>query len=512
MKLTDTDVKTHDRASQPTEYDRIFQSIKSDCAFQQTESGRRSKRIEDSRSARAEKRVCTSQIVILTALAVLYIGLAGCGNVSRQTVHNESETDDPHEQSGHEAHNHARGSLMAIREELSENQVLVTSTQMKSVDIKLGRPSKEHLSDVIKAFGSIALPPAHESSVSPFIGGVVKDISVIEGDYVHEGDVLAHIEHPDVVDLQKDYLDAFNNHEFLKKEFARQSRLFRDSVNSARTVQKMESEYKNNLTRLQSLKQKLRMINIDPGRVNAENLRGSYPLKAPASGIVTEVMVNNGVPVSGNQELFHIADNEKAHLDMAVYEKDLARIEPGQRMTFNLANGQLPGPFYGTILKKSGRFDEKSRTALVHAEIEDKNDVLLPGMAVVAHIQIGDDEVLALPEEAVVSDQGKEYVFRLIDDHQSDERLRNNDRQDHESLANEHGHEAGEHQHGDVTAHQDHCIFERIVVNSGVSEGGLVEVIFADSAVQNEWFAVENAAALLSEMKKGAAGHHGHAH
>jgi cobalt-zinc-cadmium efflux system membrane fusion protein len=50
------------------------------------------------------------------------------------------------------------------------------------------------------------------------------------------------------------------------------------------------------------------------------------------------------------------------------------------------------------------------------------------------------------------------------------------------------------------------------VVNSGVSEGGLVEVIFADSAVQNEWFAVENAAALLSEMKKGAAGHHGHAH
>ncbi|MDK2841152.1 MAG: rane fusion protein heavy metal efflux system [Anaerophaga sp.] len=496
MKLTDIIkiVKTHDRVSQ------------------QTESGRASKRIEGSRSARVEKRGCNSQRVILIALAVLYISLTGCGNVSHQTVHNESETDDLHEQNGHEAHNHARGSLMSIREELSENQVLVTATQMKSVNIKLGQSSKEHLSDVIKSFGAIALPPAYESSVSPFIGGVVKDISVIEGDYVQEGDVLARIEHPDVVDLQKDYLDAFNNHEFLEKEFARQSRLFRDSVNSARTVQKMESEYKNNLARWQSLKRKLLMINIDPGQVNSENLRGSYPLKAPASGIVTRVMVNNGVPVSGNQELFHIADNDKAHLDLSVYEKDLARIESGQRITFNLANGKLPGPLYGTILKKSGRFDEKSRTALVHAEIEDKNDVLLPGMAVVAHIQIGGDEVLALPEEAVVSDQGKEYVFRLINDHQSGETLSNNGRQDHESHSNEHGHETEDHHNGAVPEHQDYCIFKRIEVNSGVSEGGLVEVIFADSADQNGLYAVENAAAMLSEMKKGSAGHQGHAH
>ncbi|MFW6268057.1 MAG: efflux RND transporter periplasmic adaptor subunit [Marinilabiliaceae bacterium] len=451
---------------------------------------------------------------------MLFVFLQACGSTKNESheEHGTHESEHTEEAEGdHSGHDHDPGSLMAVREELSTNQVLITARQMENVDVGLDRPSRENLSDVVKVFGHVVLPPEAEASVTPFIGGVVRDIRVVEGDEVRKGEVIARIEHPDVADLQQAYLEAVNQNKYLDSEFSRQKRLLRDSVNAARTVQKLESDYHNNLARLQTLREKLRMINIDPGEVSPDKVVSHYPLKAPITGIVASVFVNTGVHVTEQKELFHIADNEQVHLDLDVYEKDLPKIQPGQRLTFNLTNNPLPAPMDGEVLKKSTRFDAESRTALVHADVTGEKKSLLPGMGVTARIQSGESRVWTLPSSAIVSDGGKDYVFRLV--REGDEHEEEHAGHDHEKGEAGHDHENGEagHEHEDP-GHDRHpenggyYIFERVEVDTGSSRGHLTEVTFPDAEFQEARFATGNAQAILSEMKSGSAGHHGHAH
>ncbi|PWD98200.1 efflux RND transporter periplasmic adaptor subunit [Marinilabilia rubra] len=461
-------------------------------------------------------------IVFAGFISMMY----SCGGSTHQEHdgHNAPEhLEAGNEEDLHSGHNHEAGSLAAEKEELEENQVLVTHLQMENVGIQTGHPTKEHLSNLVKAFGNVTLPPSYEASVSPFVGGEVTDIGVIEGDYVRKGQVLAFIEHPDILELQRNYLEARNLDKYLKNEYERQSRLLKDSVNAARTVQKAESEYQNNLARLQSLKRELELVNITPSDIRPENLSAGYPILAPISGYVASVMVNTGIHVPGQKEIFHIADNENAHLDLMVFEKDIAAIKSGQNLTFNLANNSLATPLRGVIRMKSSRFDTESRTALVHADIEEMHEGVLPGMAVTAWIQTGGKAVWALPEEAVVQEQGKSYVFRLIEGEEHDHEA-HSEENSHEDHSEEHDHEAhaeghnhdhseGGHANEEEGNHEEFMIFERIEVTTGLNEGGFVEIELPDNHYYESGFAVENAQALLSEMKKGGAGgHSGHNH
>jgi cobalt-zinc-cadmium efflux system membrane fusion protein len=133
-------------------------------------------------------------------------------------------------------------------------------------------------------------------------------------------------------------------------------------------------------------------------------------------------------------------------------------------------------------------------------------------MAVVAYIQNGDEAVWALPEEAIVAAEGKHFVFRVVEEPHQEE-------PSHEShVGHEHAEET-DHDHGETHGHEEegqhaeNVIFERIEVMTGVSQAGMTEVVLDDEHLQKAAFAVNNAEALMSEMKKGGAGgHQGHNH
>ena len=441
-------------------------------------------------------------------IAVLFVFFQSCGSNTHENhdghaSHENQETEEAHAETDHSGHDHEPGSLMAVREELGIHQVLLTTRQMNNVDVQLGHPSRQNLANAVKVFGNVVLPPEAEASVTPFIGGVIRNIQVLEGDQVQKGEVLARIEHPEVADLQQAFLEAVNRHKYLENEYTRQKRLLRDSVNAARTVQKLESDYKNNLARLQTLQEKLRLIHIDPAGVSSGKVTSSYPVKAPITGTVASVFVNTGAHVAEQKEIFHIADNRQVHLDLDVYEKDVRKINPGQRVTFNLTNNPFRVPLKGEVLKKSTRFDEESRTALVHAAIIGEKESLLPGMGVTAFIQSGENQVWTLPASAIVADGGKDYVFRLI-----------SGTGEHEDEHTDHDHENEESGHDHESGHEEasYYVFERMEVSTGMSQGNLTEITFPGSDFQESRFAVGNAQALLSEMKSGSGGGHGHAH
>ena len=424
---------------------------------------------------------------------------------NNQDNSHEEHTEETHSENTNETHNHAGGNLHEIKASLEHNEVLITEKQMKTVDIELGHITQQRLSQLLKTFGEIVLPPSAKATVSAVIGGTIRDIEVIEGDYVKKGQVIAKIEHPDIVDMQKDYLEALNRNEYLETEFERQKRLSEDSVNAAKTYQKAKSEYQSNLSRLQSLKQKLRLIHIDPASLSPQSIQNEYPVLAPIAGYVAGVDINTGIHVTPQKSLFHITANEQAHIDLKIYEKDIGKIAVGQQLTFNLANNSKSYPMKGEVMKMAKRFDSDQRTALVHANISDMNENILPGMSVIAYIQTGGKKQNTLPDAAFVSDQGKDYLFMVNkkgttrDAHQVEGEAKV--QEIHSGDHNESGHEQPLH----------YYIFQRVEVDKDISEAGFSAFRFKDNAPQDALFVVNNPQALMSEMKSSGDGH-GHAH
>src|SRR6056297_3466791 len=144
----------------------------------------------------------TLTIQISTILFALILGLFLHGCTSNEASSENNPAHEDHSEHNHQAeeaeagHSHqaeASGeelnseALHQVKAGLQENEVLITQKQMKRAGIELGEITHQQLSKVVKSFGEIALAPSDEATVSALIGGIIRDIQIMEGDFVRRG-------------------------------------------------------------------------------------------------------------------------------------------------------------------------------------------------------------------------------------------------------------------------------------------------------------------------------------
>ena len=143
-----------------------------------------------------------------------------------------------------------------------KGSVELTEKQLSLIDYELGNFRQMDFGENIKCSGELELPPQNKASVSALLGGRVKSIDVIEGDFVKKGQTLAVLEHPDVIEYQEQYLDVANNISLLKSDFERKQALFNDSITSQKVFEQAESNYYSAVAKLNTLKAKLSLIRV----------------------------------------------------------------------------------------------------------------------------------------------------------------------------------------------------------------------------------------------------------
>ena len=294
--------------------------------------------------------------------------------------------------------------------------VELTPMQVKSAQIVFGIFEKKNLSEVITANGYTKLPPQNQADVSVFLGGIIKTIAVIEGQFVKKGQTLATFQSMEFnnirlekAKLTEELQQAKVSKEFLELEFARQKELSDENVTAKKTFQKINTE-------LESIKNKIKntenqIIILDQNLSLGGNDNASIlSIVAPISGYITEVKVKIGSSISANNTLFSIVDNSKMHVDLLVYEKDLFRIKVGQSVRFVLTN-QGNQEIIGRIFSVGKAFQNESKSVAVHVDINNSTIGLIPGMYVNALIDIGKNDVETLPIDAIAKAEGKEFIF-----------------------------------------------------------------------------------------------------
>ncbi len=294
-------------------------------------------------------------------------------------------------------------------DEPQENVVVLTEAQIKNARIQTGKAVTGKMSSILKVSGVVDVPPQNMVSISFPLGGYLKSTNLLEGMRVRKGESIAVMQDQSLIQLQQDFLIAKSKTYFLQKEYERQKLLNVNKSSSDKVVEQTESEYRMQQIMVNSLKEKLRLIGLNPDKISENNISRSINIYSPISGFVSAVNVNIGKFVNPSDILFELVNPNDLHLALTVFEKDIHRIQIGHKIHAYMANNPEK-IFEAEVILVSKNLDA-NRSAIVHCHFEKPEHELLPGMFLNAEIEIISNNAILVPEEAVVRSGDKEFIF-----------------------------------------------------------------------------------------------------
>ena len=305
----------------------------------------------------------------------------------------------------HDEHEH--------EEDVDFDNIPVTQQQFKTVDLRLGEMQPRELDATLQVSGQLVLRAQSMGDVASLMGGIVKTILVKEGQAVRKGQVVATVENTDVVALQREYYSACKDAEMARLEMQRQQTLQQNGAGVKKTLQQAQKDYKVAEASVVGIGRQLQQMGISVKAVAGGRFTTVFPVHAPIAGTVSQITASLGSYADMQTPLMKIRDNAAVEADINVFERDLAKVKPGDRVTLSLTN--QPGvKVSGTIYGINQYFNDGTKSVAAHVRLDGtKGARLFDGMYVQGSIATGRQLCNALPSKAIVTADGKNYVFLL---------------------------------------------------------------------------------------------------
>jgi RND family efflux transporter MFP subunit len=293
---------------------------------------------------------------------------------------------------------------------VGENIAMLSASQVKTIGIGFGSLEQKQLTSSLKTNGVLKVPNQNKATINSVYSGVIKSLLVQPGNNVKKGQIIATIANPEFIQIQDEYLGINSKIVLADQEYNRQKELNAGNAGALKNLQAAESELKTLQSRKSSLQQQIQLMGINPATVSNGKFISVLSVRSPISGVVSNVMVQMGSFVNVSTTVAEVVDNSQLHLDLFVYEKDLSRIKNNQTIHFTLTNN--PGKEYDAkIFSLGSSFEGESKAVTVHAMVEGNKTGLIDGMNITAVISLEKNTLPAVPSDAIVTYQGKDYIF-----------------------------------------------------------------------------------------------------
>ncbi len=343
-------------------------------------------------------------------------------------------------------------------ETVDEHLVVLSKEQLQNAKLGLGKLTQTSISDLLKVNGKIDVPPQNMVSISVPLGGYLKESKLLPGMHISKGEIIAVMQDQQYIQLQQDYLTSKAQLSYIQNEYIRQKELNASKASSDKVFQQAEADFITHKVLVKALSEKLKLIGINPDNLNENNISKSINIYSPINGYVSKVNVNIGKYTQPSEVLFELVNPSDIHLALTIFEKDLAKIAVGQKL-YAYTNSQ-PNKKHPCEIILVGQNLDEDRSAEIHCHFNDYDKNLLPGMYMNAEIEIKNNKALVLPNEAIVRDENKLYLFA---------------------------------QSSDTT-------FEMVEVKVGATENNNTEILQADHLI-DKMIVVKNAYTLLMKSK-----------
>jgi membrane fusion protein, heavy metal efflux system len=421
-------------------------------------------------------------LLITTTFCLL---LSSCNNKNSSenevTVKNSKDSTAKEEHTGE----HGEEAPAAIAE--------LTQEQIKTVGITYGSIEMKELTATIKVNGNLRVPNNNKANATSLYGGVIKNLNVQIGNFVRKGEVIATIANPQFISLQEEYLTTGSKIIFAEQELQRQKELNEGNAGAKKNLQSAISELNTLRTRRASLQKQIQLMGINPNSVSNSNLTSALVVTSPISGTVSNVFAKMGSYVDVSSPVAEIVDNGALHLDLNVFEKDLPVLKVGQTIHFTVTNN--PANEYDAVIYSIGTaFESNSKTIPVHCTVKGTKTGLIDGMNITAIVSLTNILTPAVPSEAIVSADGKEYIF-VVTNKKAEKH--------HDEEEEKHAKEKD-----DDHKTEDGVSFEKIEVAKGVSNLGYTAITPVTEISKDAKIVIKGAFFINAKLSN--TGDHGH--
>ncbi|MBA4374406.1 MAG: efflux RND transporter periplasmic adaptor subunit [Thermodesulfovibrio sp.] len=294
--------------------------------------------------------------------------------------------------------------------------VMLSPEKQKSSGIEVRKVALQDAAVPLSATAVIEVNMDRSAKISPRVTGKAVRIMAAQGDRVKAGQALAYLDSVELDQTWADYIKAQGKVELVRKNLQREETLFEKKVAPEKDVLKAKQELGEAEADLNLAKERFRLLGVNVSQFGTSKGNGDHPLvpvTTPVGGVVLEKTVTQGEMVNSEKTLFAVADLSTLWVVIDIYEKDISRLRLGTGVHVSVT--AFPEKtFKGKISYISDVVDEKTRTEKARVTIDNSSGLLKPGMFATVLTEAtsgGTERIIAVPEEAVLADGTKRYVF-----------------------------------------------------------------------------------------------------
>jgi RND family efflux transporter MFP subunit len=237
--------------------------------------------------------------------------------------------------------------------------------------------------------------------------GTLLDLGVNEGDHVHAGQSLGHI---DVTDLSSHVAERAANLAAAQTALAQAQRTHASNVGLANDKFISQIALENSRSQLETAQAQVgqAQASLDSTRVALRDAA----LVAPISGVVAKRFVVPGEKVSAEQQVFSIVDLHLLELAGTVGTQEVSKLAPGMPVELRIEG--VADPVHGKLARISPAAEAGTRSIGVAVQLQNPKEALRAGQYAVATVQLGDAQPrLTVPVGAISTASGQEYVWTV---------------------------------------------------------------------------------------------------
>jgi membrane fusion protein (multidrug efflux system) len=259
--------------------------------------------------------------------------------------------------------------------------------------VRLGIVANDTLTSSVEAVGTVKANEAVD--ITAVAAGLVTRIAFRDGGFVRPGDTIVE-------------LDPTQARAALEEAEAARAQSRSDFERGT----KLQTTHSLSESQLQQLASNLRR---DEARADAAAGRlADTVIRAPFAGRLGLRRVSLGSLVSPGSMITTLDDTRSVKVDFAVPESAF----PALRVDLAVSGTTVAYPgrvFKGAVASIDTRVDPVNRSALVRAQFDNADGSLAPGMYLTLRLASNPRATITVPERALLSDQGKQFVFIVAD-------------------------------------------------------------------------------------------------
>ncbi len=302
-----------------------------------------------------------------------------------------------------------------------ENSIKLSQEFIQNLGVTLGKLAPADQIPVLTAPAKIVIPPAHEYLVSASQPGLINRLDAAVGDNVKKGAVLAQLNSPDLLSMQRLYLKAESELKLGTLSYQRDKKLLEDGVISERRWQETLSQYNAFASEANEHRQLLEIAGMSDQEIDrlkrSHRLSGLLNIHAPITGTVIERMAVAGSRIDILAPLYRIANLDELWLEINIPQERIADVSIGDRVVIETDPRKSQSepsaqPVTAKISLLGASVNPENQTILARAVIDGKQTSVRPGQHInIQIIQAAGSPAFKIPNGAIAQHEGKPYIF-----------------------------------------------------------------------------------------------------